>query len=133
MSLENRNTAADCPFCQLAPAQIVLANDLCVAFFDRSPVNPGHLLIIPKAHRRDWFAMTDVERQAMAALLEEGKALLAARFQPDGYNIGLNCGAAAGQTVFHCHCHLIPRYVGDMSDPRGGVRGVIPSRQQEPR
>lgn len=120
-----------CPFCTLPPSQVVLANTTCLAFFDRSPVTPGHLLIISRAHRLDWFALTPAEQRDMAALVRRGKALLAAKYHPAGYNIGLNCGAVAGQTVFHCHCHLIPRYVGDTPNPRGGVRGVIPVRQHE--
>lgn len=118
---------ADCLFCADLP--IVLENELACAFYDKHPVNQGHLLIIPKRHVEDYFGLTSAEKQAIDDLLQLGKELLDRRYQPDGYNIGANCGAVAGQTIFHCHIHLIPRYEGDTENPRGGVRGVIPERQ----
>lgn len=117
-----------CPFCNITAP--VLANDHCLAFFDTSPVTKGHLLIIPKHHQVTYFDLSAVEKEALAALIEAGKRYLDEHYQPDGYNIGTNCGAAAGQTIFHCHIHLIPRYTGDMEDPRGGVRGVIPEKRR---
>ncbi|WP_111748653.1 HIT family protein [Salinisphaera orenii] len=116
-----------CPFCRV---DAVLANDLAYARSDQYPVTPGHLLIIPKRHVRTWFDLTDAERRAVDNLLFQAREWLVARHQPDGFNIGMNCGEAAGQTVLHVHCHLIPRYHGDSEDPRGGVRGVIPDRQR---
>ncbi|OIJ20956.1 diadenosine tetraphosphate hydrolase [Anaerobacillus alkalidiazotrophicus] len=116
-----------CPFCN--PKNIVFENDLAFAIFDIFPVNKGHLLIIPKRHVSDFFDTTLEERAAINQLLEDGKALLAEKYQPDGYNIGINCGETAGQTIFHVHVHLIPRYKGDMENPRGGVRGVIPEKR----
>lgn len=116
-----------CPFCDAEEA--VLSNALAYARFDKNPVNPGHLLILPRRHTSGFFDASAAERAALIELLDTGKALLDERFRPDGYNIGVNVGAAAGQTVMHLHLHLIPRYRGDVAEPRGGVRGVIPSRQ----
>lgn len=116
-----------CPFCNAE--NIVLENELAFAIFDIYPVNLGHLLIIPKRHVSDFFDTTIDERHAINQLLEQGKQLLELRHQPDGYNIGINCGETAGQTIFHVHVHLIPRYKGDMDNPRGGVRGVIPEKR----
>jgi diadenosine tetraphosphate (Ap4A) HIT family hydrolase len=87
------------------------------------------MLIIPRRHMEDLWSSTSKERQALGDLLEECKKHLDKMFAPAGYNIGINCGEAAGQTIFHLHIHLIPRYIGDIENPRGGVRGVIPSRR----
>ena len=92
---------------------------------DAYPVSPGQSLVIPKRHIGSWFEATEEERSAMLLLLEDAKTLAAAAHNPDGYNIGINDGPAAGQTVPHLHMHLIPRFNGDVSDPRGGVRWVI--------
>jgi diadenosine tetraphosphate (Ap4A) HIT family hydrolase len=116
----------NCPFCH---ADMVLENDLAYARYDLYPVNKGHLLIIPKRHFPDFFEATPEERAAIFDMTDQGKALLDNKHSPDGYNIGINAGIAAGQTVMHLHVHLIPRYDGDMPDPRGGVRGVIPEKQ----
>ncbi|MEA1961004.1 MAG: HIT family protein [Bacillota bacterium] len=117
----------DCPFCN--PEKTILSNDLAYAIYDRYPVNEGHLLIIPYRHVEDYWLSTPMERQAINDLIEEGKAYMDEHFKPDGYNIGVNCGEAAGQTIFHLHVHLIPRYTGDIENPRGGVRGVIPEKR----
>ncbi|MBB6447789.1 HIT family protein [Bacillus benzoevorans] len=116
-----------CVFCKIN--NIVLENDLAMTFYDKYPVNEGHLLIIPKRHVVQYFDLTERERKAIDQLLFEGKSLLDEQYQPDGYNIGVNCGEEAGQTIFHVHVHLIPRFKGDMDDPRGGVRGVIPEKR----
>lgn len=116
-----------CIFCQIN--EIVLENELALAFFDKYPVNKGHLLIIPKRHVEQYFELTEQERRAVDRLLFQGKNMLDQKHHPDGYNIGINNGEAAGQTIFHVHVHLIPRYNGDMDDPRGGVRGVIPEKR----
>lgn len=116
-----------CPFCTIE--NIVLENELALAFFDKYPVNRGHLLIISKRHVKGYFDLSWEERSAIDDLVFAGKALLDGKFKPDGYNIGINCGEAAGQTIFHVHVHLIPRYKDDMDDPRGGVRGVIPEKR----
>ena len=121
------HASAPCPFCSLDA--VVMRNELAYARFDTAPVNRGHLLLIPLRHEPDFFATTSAERAALLDLLERAKLLLDREFKPDGYNIGVNVGAAAGQTIGHVHVHLIPRYRGDMEDPCGGVRGVIPAKQ----
>ena len=104
-------------------------NELAYAKEDKFPVSQGHLLVIPKRHVSDWFSLTNEEQRAMLALLSRAKEYLDVRYRPDGYNIGINCGKAAGQTIFHVHMHLIPRYAGDTDNPRGGVRGVISEKK----
>lgn len=121
----------NCPFCHLAPAvEVVCESDICVAFYDGFPVSPGHALIIPKRHVASYFDLTNQEREAMTQMMLDVKQMLDERFHPDGYNIGINVGEYAGQSIFHCHMHLIPRYKGDVENPKGGVRGVIPSKQK---
>lgn len=117
-----------CPFCKL-DLEIVKENDFAFAIYDKYPVNKGHILIIPKRHVSDYFETTTEERKAIDALLYECKDLLEESFSPDGFNVGINIGETAGQTIFHVHIHLIPRYQGDMQEPRGGVRGVIPNKR----
>lgn len=94
---------------------------------DGFPVSPGHTLIISKELRKDYFELTQEEKIDLDTAIQLAKSLIEAESTPDGYNIGMNCGETAGQTVFHFHCHLIPRFAGDMNNPRGGVRHVIPS------
>jgi len=113
-------------FTAIDHANWVAYNDLAFAIYDGFPVAPGHTLIIPKREIPDWFAATEEERVAIFELVDRVKVLLDREFKPEGYNIGMNCGEAAGQTVMHLHVHVIPRYAGDMADPRGGVRHVIP-------
>lgn len=117
-----------CPFCTLAAERILKQNEHGVWVMDAYPVSPGHSLVIPRRHVGSFFELTNDERLALLSLLEEAKAEVSARFNPDGYNIGINDGPAAGQTVPHLHIHLIPRYKGDLPDPRGGVRWVIPAK-----
>ena len=93
---------------------------------DKYPVSRGHLLIVSKRHCTDFFELNADEQTELPSLILKAKHLIEKTNSPDGYNIGMNCGVAAGQTVFHFHCHVIPRYEGDMDDPRGGVRNVIP-------
>lgn len=97
---------------------------------DGFPVSPGHLLIVSKVVRPDFFALTPAEQAELPAMIEAARAFLDREHAPDGYNIGMNCGIASGQTIPHFHCHVIPRYTGDVENPRGGVRGVIPAKQQ---
>jgi len=92
---------------------------------DKHLVNSGHLLIISKEIRLDYFELTRTERIDLSDMIVKAKTLIEENYTPDGYNIGINCGSAAGQTVFHFHCHVIPRYEGDMKDPRGGVRHCV--------
>ena len=115
-----------CPFCALPPDRLLATRATAVAIRDAFPVSPGHTLIIPKRHVASFFDITDAERADLLALLSSARDDLDREFQPSGYNIGINDGAAAGQTVPHLHIHLIPRYAGDQPDPRGGVRWVIP-------
>jgi diadenosine tetraphosphate (Ap4A) HIT family hydrolase len=115
-----------CLFCSVPPDELLIDQPLAIARRDTHPVSPGHTLIIPKRHVASFFETTEEERLAMMKLLDETKAILDGKHKPDGYNIGINGGAAAGQTVMHLHIHLIPRYAGDKPDPRGGVRWVLP-------
>lgn len=116
-----------CPFC--SDKDIIMENSHAIAIYDKYPVNPGHMLIIPKRHFNDYFDATDDEKKAIWALVDKCKRFLDDKYHPDGYNVGINAGAAAGQTVMHLHVHLIPRYEGDMDNPAGGVRGVIPEKR----
>jgi diadenosine tetraphosphate (Ap4A) HIT family hydrolase len=117
-----------CPFCTLPPERIIDSNDLALVIRDGYPISPGHTLVIPKRHIGSWFEITQSEQQALLDLLTKAKAILETEFKPDGYNIGINDGPTAGQTVPHLHMHLIPRYKGDQEDPRGGVRWIIPEK-----
>ena len=117
-----------CPFCTLPLERIIDSNDLALVIRDGYPVSPGHTLVIPKRHIGSWFEITPEEQSAMLDLLGRAKAVLEEDFKPDGYNIGINDGPTAGQTVPHLHMHLIPRYKDDLKDPRGGVRWVIPGK-----
>ncbi len=117
-----------CPFCNLDKSRVILANDHAVAFPDGFPVTPGHSLIVPKRHIDSFFDATREEQTALLDLLAGMRQHLQAERSPDGFNIGINDGAAAGQTVMHLHIHLIPRYAGDTDDPRGGVRWIMPKK-----
>jgi diadenosine tetraphosphate (Ap4A) HIT family hydrolase len=117
-----------CPFCNLPADRQVLANDRAVAIRDGFPVSSGHTLIILRRHLGSFFEITEAERADLMALLATARDDLDRQFRPAGYNIGINDGAAAGQTVPHLHIHLIPRYEGDRDDPRGGVRWVLPDK-----
>ena len=117
-----------CPFCSLPAERIVHAEPLAFVIRDDFPVSPGHTLIIPRRHVASFFEVTDAERTDLMSLLAEARDDLDHEFHPAGYNIGINDGAAAGQTVPHLHIHLIPRYEGDRDDPRGGVRWVLPDK-----
>jgi len=119
-----------CPFCSLIKERGVLSNKLWFAAWDKYPVNKGHILIIPFRHISSYFDTTDEEKTTLLAIIEECKELLDKTFKPDGYNIGINIGQAAGQTIMHLHVHVIPRYHNDTPHPEGGVRGVIPSKQK---
>lgn len=114
----------DCPFCNTGEG-IIAENDRCYAIHDQYPASPGHTLIISRRHTGDFFDLNEEEKAACFDLLQEVKEKLEQEHRPDGWNIGMNCGSVAGQTVFHFHCHLIPRYKGDMEDPSGGVRHSV--------
>ena len=117
-----------CAFCEIAPAEILIERALAVARHDLFPVSKGHTLIIPRRHVVSFFETTAEERREMMALLDDAKAVIDGEHKPDGYNIGISDGAAAGQTVMHLHIHVMPRYVGDTPDPRGGVRWIVPAQ-----
>ncbi len=118
-----------CPLCERAATPPLIAeNAVAVAFPDAFPLNPGHCLIVPRRHVDDLFALAEDERASAWELIVPVKRALDAAYRPDGYNIGVNVGAAAGQTIFHVHVHVIPRYVGDVGDARGGIRHIIPDR-----
>ena len=122
---------SDCIFCNLSKERIIHENDLFFVIDDGYPVTQGHQLIIPKRCVKTWFELNEQETTSLRLLLHNQKQRLE---ESDnlitGFNIGINCGEDAGQTVMHCHVHLIPRKKGDMDDPKGGVRGVIPERQK---
>ena len=101
-----------------------MENDLAVSFYDGYPTSPGHALVIPKRHVETYFECTPIEKAALWEMVGEAYKILR-KNKPDGFNIGFNAGMAAGQTVFHAHIHVIPRYVGDVQDPRGGVRHAV--------
>jgi diadenosine tetraphosphate (Ap4A) HIT family hydrolase len=117
----------NCPFCKIQNP--ILENEKAYAIYDKNPVNQGHLLIITKRHLNSYFNTTYQEQKALDNLLRKGRNLLLEKFNPDGFNIGINEGEYAGQTIKHLHIHLIPRYKGDIEDPTGGVRGVIPEKR----
>lgn len=117
-----------CPFCELPKERIILSNSLGMVIRDGYPISPGHTLVIPQRHIGSFFELEPEERNSLLSLLEESKRRLDKEYQPDGYNIGINDGPSAGQTVPHLHIHLIPRYSGDQADPRGGIRWIIPEK-----
>ena len=126
-----RKEGETCPFYRLSRrVELICETAACVAFYDGYPVSPGHALIIPKRHVASYFDLTNHEREAMNVMLQYVKLKVDERYHPDGYNIGINVNEAAGQSVFHVHMHLIPRYKGDVENPKGGVRGVIPGKQK---
>jgi diadenosine tetraphosphate (Ap4A) HIT family hydrolase len=119
-----------CVFCEIIKENYVLENDFFYAIFDKYPVTEGHLLVIPKRHVETLFELNESERAELLAFVEQGKKKLDQQFSPVGFNFGVNQGESAGQTIPHLHLHIIPRYKGDMEDPEGGVRGVIPEKQK---
>jgi len=120
----------DCPFCfPDAEMELITESATAYAIFDKYPVNKGHALIIPKRHVDSYFDLTFREQSACTFMLNFVKELLQKRYNPDAFNVGINIGVAAGQTVHHAHIHLIPRFKGDVENPEGGIRGVIPEKR----
>lgn len=120
----------ECPFCNLNPkVELISETATAVAFLDSFPVNQGHTLIVPKRHIANYFDLSIHEQRALWLVVNRCRTTIQKRFNPDGFNVGINVGETAGQSVFHVHIHLIPRYKGDVENPRGGVRGVIPNKQ----
>jgi ATP adenylyltransferase len=125
---EDRDT--NCVFCQIKTNRVIAENELCFAIRDGYPVSPYHTLIIPKRHVSDFFELYQSEFNAVCALLRQTKAeIIGIDHDVTGFNVGVNVGRDAGQTIYHAHIHLIPRRHGDVERPRGGVRGVIPGKQ----
>ncbi len=120
---------SECIFCDLQEDRVFLGNDLACAFWDAFPVTRMHSLVIPRRHVKDYFSLTAEELLACDELLRKARDLLRSDDSSiEGFNIAANVGDVAGQTVFHCHFHLIPRRAGDVKDPRGGVRAIIPGK-----
>jgi ATP adenylyltransferase len=120
----------DCIFCNMESSRKIDENDLFYVIRDGFPVTSLHTLIIPKRHVETYFGLTEAEVLSMNILINKHKELIEMEDTTvSGFNIGMNCGEDAGQTVFHCHVHLIPRRKGDMDEPKGGVRGVIPNKR----
>lgn len=120
----------DCPFCNPdSERELIAESATAYAIYDKFPVNEGHALIIPKKHIEDYFELTFKEQSAMLLMLNYVRNILKDRFNPDGFNVGINIDKAGGQTIPHVHIHIIPRYLGDVAEPRGGVRGVIPDKR----
>jgi diadenosine tetraphosphate (Ap4A) HIT family hydrolase len=127
----NHKDHNNCPFCNPdSERELIVETATMYAMYDKFPVNEGHALIIPKRHIPNYFELSIKEQYAYLLVLNKVKEIVTKRFQPDGFNIGINIGEHAGQTISHVHIHLIPRYKGDVEDPKGGVRGVIPDKQK---
>jgi diadenosine tetraphosphate (Ap4A) HIT family hydrolase len=126
--MHSPDARAGCPFCAMPTSRIVVADHLAMAIRDGYPVSPGHTLIIPRRHVASIADATPDELRSLWSLLAEARRTLDEMLKPAGYNIGINDGVAAGQTVMHVHVHLIPRYAGDRADPRGGVRWIVPEK-----
>lgn len=119
----------ECPFCQPGPERVFHRDALVLGLWDAHPLSPGHALLVPHRHIPDWFAATAEEQAGLTAAIARARAAIEARgHRPNGYNVGMNLGQAAGQTVDHLHLHVIPRYAGDTPDPRGGIRRILPHR-----
>ena len=117
------NESETCELCGLS--DVVLQNALAYVRYDSVSLSRGHVLIVPKRHVANFFDMTAEEQSAVLALLNEAQESIQEQHSPDGYNVGINIGKAGGQSRMHVHVHLIPRYTGDVPDPRGGVRCVL--------
>ena len=112
-------------FSEIPKEKILLKGEHFFIIPDSFPVSPGHLLVISNSRKKHYFELNKLEVKELNIMIHKCKEIIEKEFKPDGYNIGMNCGEAAGQTVFQFHCHIIPRYLGDMKDPRGGVRHCI--------
>ncbi len=116
----------DCELCR--PDQVLFEDQAAYVRFDNNSLSRGHVLVVPRRHVADFFDMTATEKTSVLALLDRARQHIDTEFRPDGYNIGVNIGRAAGQARMHVHVHLIPRYTGDVADPRGGIRCVLAKR-----
>src|SRR5262245_48850482 len=118
----------DCPFCSISPERIAFSSTHGDGIWDAFPVSPGHILIVPRRHASTWDELNHIEKEWAWSAVDQAISAIRHLYSPDGFNVGFNLGSAAGQTVLHFHLHVIPRYTGDVDDPRGGVRYVIPTK-----
>lgn len=118
----------DCPFCNLN--SIEHSTEFFNIIYDKYPVSKGHILVISKRHIASYFDLSNNEKHELVEIIDTLQRYLSDTYSPDGFNVGFNDGKCAGQTVQHFHLHIIPRYEGDMENPQGGVRGVIPNKQK---
>jgi len=117
-----------CEFCEIDLSRVLDEDKHSFVVQDAYPISTGHMLVVPKAHVADWFELSTAEHVSMIHLLQKHRArLMQADSTIDGFNFGANCGESAGQTIMHCHLHLVPRRFGDADDPRGGIRWVLPA------
>ena len=117
-----------CPFCRADRGRTAWSSPLASALWDLYPVSLGHALVVPRRHAASWNELTADEKAALTVGVDAVRALIDERYRPDAYNVGFNDGEAAGQTILHFHVHVIPRYQGDVLDPRGGIRWVMPDK-----
>jgi ATP adenylyltransferase len=117
-----------CPFCSPLPERVFHEGRLVIGLWDGFPLSPGHALLVPRRHIATWFEAVPDEQHEIAEAITKAREAILERHNPDGFNVGMNLGESAGQTVPHLHVHVIPRYSGDVEDPRGGVRWVLPQR-----
>lgn len=118
----------NCPFCDPPGERVFYEDPLVLGLWDAYPVSTGHALLVTRRHVATWFDASPEEHAAVMRGVEVARAEIEKHRKPDGYNVGFNAGQAAGQTVFHLHVHVIPRFRGDVDDPRGGIRWVIPAK-----
>lgn len=118
----------NCPFCEISNDRVRVNNAVGIAVRDAYPISDGHTLVIPRQHVQSVFDLPDSEQARLWQLVAQVRAELAEDLAPSGFNIGINDGEAAGQTVPHAHIHVIPRFPGDVPDPRGGIRWIIPDK-----
>ena len=120
----------ECRFCMSKPGRrVMVEGKYGFAAYDKHPASQGHFLVVPYRHFSDYFEILDEERDELWSLVAEGKKMVDEKYNPDGYNVGINIGKWAGQSIPHLHIHVIPRYQGDVENPKGGVRGVIPANK----
>lgn len=124
------NNNENCIFCNIPKDRIVWENEAVIIINDNYPVSKGHMLIIPKRHVSSFFDTSDEEKFSLILAISVAKEIISKTLSPDGYNIGINEGVAAGQTIMHLHIHIIPRYLGDVPDPRGGIRWLFPEKAE---
>jgi len=128
--MNDANKNRKCPFCHPREGEVIFSSELVKGVWDTYPLNPGHVLLVPHRHIARWFDATPEEQVALTSAIEQATAAIEEQYSPEGFNIGFNDRKAAGQSVPHLHIHIIPRYEGDVPDPRGGIRKIIPARAE---